>query len=62
MDLWRSTELFLSVFVSLDIFRNHIQNEGIRTKPDAWQTFLTSDNPETILLLTERVSEFGDAG
>lgn len=45
-------------FVSLDIFRDHIHNEGIRTKLDAWLTFLTADDPETILLLTEGFPEF----
>lgn len=45
-------------FVSLDIFRDHIHNEGIRTKLDAWLTFLTVDDPETILLLTEKFPEF----
>lgn len=45
-------------FVSLDIFREHTHNKGIKTKLDAWLTFLTSDDPETILLLIEKFPEF----
>lgn len=45
-------------FIPLDIFRENIQNKGIRTKLDAWLVFLTSDEPEMILSLIEAFPEF----
>lgn len=45
-------------FVPLDIFRKNIQNKGIQTKLDAWLTFLTSDEPETIMELIQAFPEF----
>ena len=45
-------------FIPLDIFRIIIQNKGIKTKLDAWLTFLTSDEPEQILSLIEAFPEF----
>jgi len=45
-------------FVPLDIFRKNIQNKGIKTKLDAWLTFLTSDEPEMILELICSFPEF----
>ena len=45
-------------FIPLDIFRKNIQNKGIKTKLDAWLTFLTSDDPERILELLQAFPEF----
>lgn len=45
-------------FVPLDIFRENIHNKGIRSKLDAWLTFLTSDEPETIMELIQTFPEF----
>ena len=45
-------------FVPLDIFCENIQNKGIKTKLDAWLTFLTSDKPESILELIQTFPEF----
>ena len=45
-------------FVPLDIFRENIQNKGIQSKLDAWLTFLTSDEPETIMELIQAFPEF----
>ena len=45
-------------FIPLDIFHQIIQNRGIKTKLDAWLTFLTADDPETILELTQAFPEF----
>lgn len=45
-------------FIPLDIFRKNIQNKGIKTKFDAWLTFLTSDDPERILELLQAFPEF----
>ena len=45
-------------FIPLDIFHQIIQNRGIKTKLDAWLTFLTTDDPETILELTQAFPEF----
>ena len=44
--------------VPLNIFHQIIQNIGIKTKLDAWLTFLTTDDQETILALTQAFPEF----
>ena len=45
-------------FVPLDIFRNNLQNKGIKTKLDAWLVFLTCDEPERIAELIQAYPEF----
>ena len=45
-------------FIPLDIFHEIIQNKGINTTLDAWLTFLTSDDPETIIELLQAYPEF----
>ena len=45
-------------FIPLDIFRENIQNKGIKTELDAWLTFLTSDKPEDILELIQAFPKF----
>lgn len=45
-------------FIPLDIFRENIQNKGINTDLDAWLTFLTADEPETISMLIEAFPTF----
>jgi len=45
-------------FIPLDIFRDIIQNRGIKTPLDAWLTFLTADEPEKIMELIEIFPEF----
>lgn len=41
------------MFISLDIFKENLQNKGINSKLDAWLTFFSSDKPETITELYE---------
>ena len=45
-------------FVSLDIFRELLHNNGIRNKLDAWLTFLSVDEPETIVKLITEYPQF----
>ena len=45
-------------FVSLDIFQELLHNKGIRNKLDAWLTFLSVDDPETIEALLDQYPEF----
>lgn len=45
-------------FVSLDIFRELLHNNGIRNKLDAWLTFLSVDDPETIETLLDQYPGF----
>ncbi len=45
-------------FIPLDIFHNYHQNKIITTKLDAWLTFLTSDEPETIISLINAFPQF----
>lgn len=47
------------VFIPLDIFKNILQNKGIRNKLEAWLTFLSVDEPETILKLITEYPQFG---
>ena len=48
------------IFISLDIFKNHIQNKGIsrNNELEAWLTFLSIDDPEWILKLIEMYPRF----
>ena len=34
------------MFITLDNFRAILQNKGIRSKLEAWLTFLSADDPE----------------
>ena len=45
-------------FIPLDIFRKNLQNNGIRTKLDAWLAFLCMDDPEVIVQLITAYPEF----
>lgn len=45
-------------FVPLDIFQKNLQNKGIRSKLDAWLTFLSTDEPEWIIRLIEQYPQF----
>ena len=45
-------------FIPLDIFQKKIQNKGINSDLDAWLTFLTSDDPETIAKLLRAFPAF----
>lgn len=42
----------------LDIFRENVDNNGIKNKLDAWLTFLGMDEPEKIIELIDRYPEF----
>ena len=46
------------VFIPLDNFRGILHNKGIRNKLDAWLTFLSVDDPETIEALLDQYPEF----
>lgn len=46
------------IFIPLDIFRENVDNNGIKNKLDAWLTFLGMDEPEKIIELIERYPEF----
>ena len=46
------------VFVPLDLFRKSVQDKGIRNKLDAWLAFLSIDEPDMIIKLTEEYPEF----
>ncbi len=46
------------VFVSLDIYRKIHHNKGIRSKLEAWLTFLSADDPGTIISLITAYPEF----
>ena len=46
------------VFVPLDLFRKNVQDKGIRNKLDAWLAFLSIDEPDMIIKLTEEYPEF----
>lgn len=45
-------------YVSLDIFQSLLHNKGIRSKLDAWLTFLSVDDPDIIATLLEKYPEF----
>ncbi len=46
------------IYISLDTFREKLQNKGIRTKQDAWLTFFSSAQAEDIVALIKRYPEF----
>ncbi len=48
-------------FIALDIFRKKLHNKGVEKKNrlEAWLTFLSEDDPELILKLSEAYPEFG---
>lgn len=46
------------VFIPLDIFKNILQNKGIRNKLEAWLTFLSVDELEAILKLITEYPQF----
>lgn len=46
------------VLLPLDIFRKILHNNGIRNKLDAWLTFLSVDEPETIVKLITEYPQF----
>ena len=41
-------------YIPLDIFKQNLENKGIRTELDMWLTFLSSNNPERIMELIEK--------
>ena len=45
-------------FIALDIFRKNLQNKGISNQLDAWLTFLSVDEPETIVNLITTFPQF----
>ena len=46
------------LFISLDIFKNIRQNNGIRNELEAWLTFLSSDDLADIIYLTQHFPAF----
>ena len=46
------------IFIPLDIFRENVQNKGIKNKLDAWLAFLSIDEPEQIIDLITVYPEF----
>ncbi len=46
------------IFVSIDIFKAKLHNRGIKTKLDAWLTFLGCDEPEYIIKLINKFPSF----
>ena len=46
------------VFIPLDLFRNNMQNKGIKNKMDAWLAFLSMDDPDMIIQLITEYPEF----
>ena len=46
------------IFVTIDIFLDKLHNEGIKSKLDAWLTFLGCDEPEMIVKLITEYPEF----
>ena len=47
-------------FIPLDIFRKCTQTKGITNRLDAWLTFLSIDDPDSIVALITRYPEFKD--
>lgn len=47
-----------AIFISLDIFKKSLHNNGIRSKLDAWLAFLCVDDPEWIIEILRRYPEF----
>lgn len=46
------------IFISLDIFKSILQNNGIRNRLEAWLTFLSVDEPEMIEKLIREYPQF----
>ncbi len=46
------------IFIPVDIFLNKLHNEGIKTKLDAWLTFLGCDEPAYIMELIQKYPYF----
>lgn len=46
------------IFIPLDIFKQNLQNKGIRNDLDAWLTFLCEDEPEKIEQLIQQYPKF----
>ena len=46
------------LFIPLDIFKANVHNKNIRSKLDAWLTFLCMDEPEWIIRVIETYPEF----
>ncbi len=46
------------IFIPVDIFLTKLHNEGIKSKLDAWLTFLGCDEPEWIIKLITQYPEF----
>ena len=46
------------IFIPLDIFRENVQNKGIKNKMDGWLTFLGMDDAEKIIELINTYPEF----
>ena len=46
------------IYIPLDVFRDIVQNKGIRNKLEAWLEFLSTDSPEEIAELVEAYPEF----
>ena len=45
-------------FIALDIFQKNLQNKGISNQLDVWLTFLSVDEPETIVNLITTFPQF----
>lgn len=46
------------IFLPLDIFNRNVHNRGIKSKLDAWLTFLSNDSPDMIIHLIREYPEF----
>ncbi len=46
------------IFIPIDIFLDKLHNRGIRSKLDAWLTFLGCDEPDYIIELIEKYPKF----
>lgn len=46
------------IFIPLDIFKENVDNKGIKNKMDGWLTFLGMDEPEKIIELIDTYPEF----
>ena len=46
------------IFIPLDIFKENLHNNGIRSKLDAWLAFLCMDDPEWIIKIIQSYPEF----
>lgn len=46
------------IFIPLDIFKENVENKGIKNKMDGWLTFLGMDEPEKIIELINTYPEF----